>query len=125
MCHASPFLIGLLLPCQSLFASFKVPADQGCVRLLPRNRNTSGKALAVGVVVMADSDNEQQPAATATEEDDEHGFKSSGGKGYVELCSNVVMVSLDDEEQTTNQFTYSKWRLVPMREKTADNVTSL
>jgi len=77
------------------------------------------------VVVMADSDNEQQPAATATEEDDEHGFKSSGGKGYVEPGSNVVMVSLDDEEQTTNQFTYSKWRLVPMREKTADNVTSL
>ena len=121
-----PFSLDFSFLVNLFFAFFQVPAEQGCVRLLARNRSASGKALAVGIVVMADSDNEQQPAATATEEDDEHGFKSSGGKGYVEPGSNVVMVSLnDEEEQATNQFTYSKWRLVPMREKTADNVTSL
>jgi len=92
------------------------------VRLLARNQNASGKALAVGVVV----ENEQQQTAAAEEEDGQgYNPSGSGGKGYIEPGSNVVMVSLDDEESTADQFTYSKWRLVPMREKTADNVTAI
>jgi len=96
------------------------------VRLLARNQNASGKALAVGVVVVSDSENEQQQTAAAEEEDGQgYNPSGSGGKGYIEPGSNVVMVSLDDEESTADQFTYSKWRLVPMREKTADNVTAI